>query len=581
MPRIEDYQRRVERENWREAFTSAATALVTTTIIPHERNDRPGRECPCCGRTDAHELGRIADLAFLVDRASGVRKNRWMLHDVEGFDEIAREAKPWGTDAAEVWHADIVYRCTEGQVDILQDDTSETILLTGGWRSGKTFLGDSKWTRSWAKFGGRGEIFWLLAPALMRTWKNMRKIFFGKESDPPILPAIEGVPLLASGFPEKHTSSHMHFTFIDGSRAELYHAGHGGGGHLEGDDVRCVQFDEAARVRDSDAFDVCRSRVAQSRGQLILSTVPDDDGAWIYDKIVQPIEQGKSKHSRMIAISSYDNVFVPRENIQRLEENESDPKVIEEKIYGRWTMKSAFAYAENWDGHHVIDTNSHKPADWGFPADVTRLATKWLWKDGVDYVGGADSNWSPQTAIIGKIFGDPEHPLTWTLCWLDELVMDGDSEQAAKALASMHDGKFRGRTGLVCDGNMFRDANYHGGHANQSNDAAEYKRLGFRVTPPIRTDGTKTSNPKVLEARKLVRIMFRTDKMLISEVGCPHLLHALPKVPNRDKEPNEAGTRMDREIYNMDDCVRYTAWKFFSKRLLPAPPPLQIAKATR
>lgn len=581
MPRVEEKYARLERQAWRDAFQNAATALVTTTIIPHERNDRPRRECPCCGRTDVHELGRIADLAFLVDRVSGERKNRWQLHDVEAFDDMANEAMPWGTPGVDVWHIPIIYRCAEDQVDVLQDDESEVVLLTGGWRSGKTFLGDAKWSRAWAKRGRRGATFVLLAPALMRTWKNMRKIFFGKENDPPILPTHEGVPLLASGFPEKHTSQHMHFEWIDGSRAELYHAGQGGAGHLEGDDWECVEYDEPARVRHSDAFDVARSRVAQARGQVIMSTVPDDDGWWIYDKIVQPIEQGRAKHSRMVTLSTFDNVFFPLENAKRLEENETDPKVIEEKIHGRWTAKGAFAYADVWDGHHVVDTNSHDPKAWGFKDDCTHAATSWLWKGGVSYIAGADSNWEPQTCALGKIFGDIEHPSTWALCWLAEFTIDGDTEQAARHLAAIEGGRYRGRVGLVTDASMHHNANYHGGHANRSNDAAEYRKLGFKTTAPIVVDGTHKSNPDVLEGRKLVRIMLRADKMLFSEVGCPNLILAMQKVPNRPKRHSDAGTRLDRMIYNFDDVVRYPSWKFFSKRLLPAPPVTTVQTATR
>jgi hypothetical protein len=158
--------------------------------------------------------------------------------------------------------------------------------------------------------------------------------------------------------------------------------------------------------------------------------------------------------------------------------------------------------------------------------------------------------------------------------------MDGDSEMAAKKLAGLHGGRYRGRTGLIPDGNMFRDANYHGGSSTHSNDAAEYKRLGFRVAPPIRTDGTKASNPNVLEARKLVRIMLREDKLLFSEVGCPSLVAVIPKVPSRPKAPGDAGTYMDRKVYNLDDSLRYVAWKFFSKRLLPKAPPALIGIAS-
>jgi hypothetical protein len=583
MPRREELTRHAELKELKGRFEGARHALVTTQIIPHERNDRPGRECPCCGSTQAWGHSALDDLSVLIDRDTGKRHNRWKQQSGDGslalYDSRAAKAQPWGTEGALTWHCPITYRCTEAQVDALTDDTSEVLLFSGGWRSGKTYLSDSWWTRGWVKFGGRGEIFWLISPFLIRTWKNMRKIFFGKESDAPILPMHNGVPILGHGFPEKHTSSHMHFEMIDQSRVELYHASQAS--HLEGDDVRRIQFDEAARVRHPDAFQVCRGRVAQSMGAVGLATVPDDEGPWIYDEIVQPFEQGISSGARVVYINSYDNVFVANEAIARLEKGTNDPKVVEEKIHGRWTMKGAFAYGDVFSDAHAIDTNSHEPEAWGFKHDCTRAATKGLWgPNGVDYIGGADSNWRPQTALIGKIFGDIEHPATWTLCMLDEMVLDGDTQMAATKLAGLHGGKYRGKTGLIPDGNMFRDANYHGGSANQSNDAAEYKRLGFRVAPPIRIDGTKASNPNVLEARKLVRIMLRENKLLFSEVGCPSLIAALPKVPSRPKAPGDAGTYMDRKVYNFDDSLRYVCWKFFSKRLLPKPAPPMIGVAS-
>jgi hypothetical protein len=74
--------------------------------------------------------------------------------------------------------------------------------------------------------------------------------------------------------------------------------------------------------------------------------------------------------------------------------------------------------------------------------------------------------------------------------------------------------------------------------------------------------------------------MLRENKLLFSEVGCPSLIAALPKVPSRPKAPGDAGTYMDRKVYNFDDSLRYVCWKFFSKRLLPKPAPPMIGVAS-
>lgn len=585
MPRVDQLYAHAERDYLRKKFGGARGVLVTTEFAVHERNDRPGRVCHCCGHPESWCVGRFQDLAVFIDIADGTRRNRWQL-SADGqaeFDELAGEAKPWGTAGAEVWHAPIVYRCSEDAVEQICDDTSETILWSGGWRSSKTHRMGSWWSRGWVKYGGMGETFWLLAPGLARAFKLMRKIFVGKASNPAILPLHEGEPMLAFGLPEAHTSAHLNFPMLDGSLVEIYHAGRGGGANLEGEDVRRAGLDEGARVKGGEAYQVLRGRVAQHGGQVGIASVPDDEGAWLYDDVVAQFEQHGDKpdyhHTRVYTVSAFDNIWIPEENIRRMEAGTTDPKVKTEKIHGLWTRKGLYAYGDAWlEDEFCRDIGSHEPSAWGFEHDLTTQIARPIWglrgEEKASYVGAADSNWDPQTTILGRVFGDRDKPDTWTLVLLAEQVLEGDSDTAARELVAKEGGKYQGAC-LVPDGTMFHDSHYHGPRANKTNDAQQYKRHGFRVVPPMRAQGGEF-NPSVLESRKLNRIMMRARRILVSSTGCPMLMHALTKVPNRPKRKGDAHTYLDKRIYNFDDCVRYIVWRLFSKRELPRRQGLRI-----
>jgi hypothetical protein len=565
VPRKDQLYAAAERNHLRQTFSGARIILVTTQIAPHERNDRKGRECPCCGSKFAWGLGKFDDLAFMVDAVSGLRRNRWELSapGVESFDEMSSMAAPWGTPDAVTWHAPIVFKCREEQVDALCDDVTETLLFSGGWRSGKTYLGDQWWLRGWAKLGGRDRKFWLLAPLGKQAFNNMRKIFHGREGDPPLMPTFDDRPILAYDFPNKHTDASLAFSFIDRSRGELYPVAKTDGANLEGDEVMRILYDEAARVRTSGAYQVARGRVMQSGGQVGLSTVPDDEGPWIYDEIVKEFEEHGDRadyHShRVVTCSTRDNVFLDPVKIERTYEGTKDPKVISEKLDGRWNRR-------------------HEPKAWGFEHDVTNQVARAHWglpaDESVPYLGGGDANWHPMTNLMARMFGNRNDPETWTLVFLDEQLLDGDAEEAASSLAERGHGRYKGAA-ICCDPSMFWDSHAHGGRQHKTNDARMFARFGFRMKAPIVSGGGE-SHPDVMENRKLVRMLMRDGKILVSSFGCPGLANAITRVPNRPKRKGDSGAAIDRTVYNFDDCVRYLTWRIFSKRLLPRRPGLRI-----
>jgi hypothetical protein len=585
VPRKDQLYAAAERNHLRQTFSGARIILVTTQIAPHERNDRKGRECPCCGSKFAWGLGKFDDLAFMVDAVSGLRRNRWELSapGVESFDEMSSMAAPWGTPDAVTWHAPIVFKCREEQVDALCDDVTETLLFSGGWRSGKTYLGDQWWLRGWAKLGGRDRKFWLLAPLGKQAFNNMRKIFHGREGDPPLMPTFDDRPILAYDFPNKHTDASLAFSFIDRSRGELYPVAKTDGANLEGDEVMRILYDEAARVRTSGAYQVARGRVMQSGGQVGLSTVPDDEGPWIYDEIVKEFEEHGDRadyHShRVVTCSTRDNVFLDPVKIERTYEGTKDPKVISEKLDGRWNRRGLYAYVDVWEEDEFVrDIQSHEPKAWGFEHDVTNQVARAHWglpaDESVPYLGGGDANWHPMTNLMARMFGNRNDPETWTLVFLDEQLLDGDAEEAASSLAERGHGRYKGAA-ICCDPSMFWDSHAHGGRQHKTNDARMFARFGFRMKAPIVSGGGE-SHPDVMENRKLVRMLMRDGKILVSSFGCPGLANAITRVPNRPKRKGDSGAAIDRTVYNFDDCVRYLTWRIFSKRLLPRRPGLRI-----
>lgn len=585
MPRIIDAYAQEEEDYLVERFGSARAVLVTTRFAVHEPNDRPGRECHCCGHKLAWCIGGFDDLATIIDLEDHTRRNRWQLsaEGQRGFDELAGEAQPWGTPDADLWHAPIVYRVTEDSIAQICDDTPGTKYWSGGWRSKKTTTMGQWWSRGWVKLGGDGQILVLAAPGLKRAWKLMRKIFVGKAGNPAILPLHEGLPMLAaSPLPVSHSVTDPSFAMLDGSIIELYHVGTGRGANLEGDDWVRAALDEGARVKDDgSAYEVMRGRVAEHGGAVGIASVPDDEGKWLYEKVVAEWEQRgeRSKHVRVYTCATLDNIFLPKDELQAMADGTKDPKVYAEKIEGLWTRRGLYAYGDCWKiDEHQRDCDSTDPRAWGFPDDVTAQVARPIWglraDEPVAWVGGADSNWDPQTTILGKVFGVRSDPSTWTLVLLVEQVLEGDSETAARTLAERDDGRFYGAC-IVPDGSMFHESHYHGPKKDCTNDAQQYRKHGFRVVPPMKAHGDEF-NPGVKESRELNRIMMRANRILVSATGCPMLAHAITKVPNREKRKADSNTYLDRRVYNFDDSLRYLTWRLFSKRTLPRRPGLKI-----
>lgn len=593
MPRRHEITARAEREYLEGVFSAARFALLTTEFRPHRRQDVPGRTCPCCGSEVAVEIGREDDLEVLVDLWRQKRRNAWEVMTAEGrerFEDLAGQAVEYGTEGANVVHIPIVYTCTEDAVAQIRDDSNETIYWSGGWRSGKTFRMDQWWTRGWVRYGGQGILFWLIGPERKHAFRMMQKIFLGRagadkrRATPSILPKYED----AEGKPRSMVAPHLPpsfkvpdpaFELIDGSRVELYHTKTVAA--LEGEDVQRIAMDEVTRMTSADAYKICRGRVTQCGGQVGLASVPDDLGPWVYDEIVAPCEAGTAEHKVVHTVSSYDNVWLPLENAKRLEEGETDPVVRDQKVRGIWTRHGMYAYSDAFAAAEIVlEVLAHDHDGWGFEYDVTREVAREIFGKPADYLGALDFNERPQTALIAKVFARNRRDWeTWHLVWVREQVLQrADARQAAGALRDLDGGLYQG-AGLVADCNGFWDGHRYGGRPSKSSDVYEFASRGFMcaapvITPRKRAKGGKVAggepqNPGVPESRRLVRQLLAERRMLVAAGGAPLLANALPKVPQGRKPRSAAGTALDRQIYNLDDAIRYLAWKIFGARMVP------------
>lgn len=598
MARREQISAATEIEAFRRELSAPQVIHVTTTIVPVERCDRPGWECPITGSREVRGLEVIPDLSTAIRPSAMSRINRWEL-DASGqaeFDALvsgAVDCYEVGDDGAAVIHVPIVFQCPSDHVDDLRNDTTQVIYWSGGWRSGKTYRMDQWWVRGWVKRGGEGEMFWLVGPDLIHAWKMATKIFSGRSTTAPLVPVRRGerskwghpISWLVDELPKSVYASNT-FRWIDGSVVEMHHA-KGEGGNLEGESVQRIAFDEIVRVNNEGPFNVCLGRVMQTGGQVGLASVPHDSETcvWVYRDIVSKFEQqradGGDSEFLVKSVSGYDNPWIAPARVGRIEAAINDPTEIAQKVHGKWTLRSMFAYSDVWDEEkYTRDELSHEFGAWGLGPDVTtEVIRKCLKrKTGDAYIIGADCNENPQTRLVAKVFGNAGDWRTWTLVFLDEAVTNGDAEQSAKELRRRSGGRYRGAA-VVIDANAFHSGHIYGGKASKTNDAFHFKKLGFVVTAPIRTATPGRpptySNPAIGDSRSVVRNRMRAGKIIINAGKCPRLINAIANAPNRAKRRSDKNTWLEKEVYSLEDSMRYVVWRVFGKHVFSMEKQLQ------
>lgn len=585
MPRRDQITARDERAYLERTLEGPRLAVVTTEFAIHERNDV--EVAANSWQAQPREVARVQDLATIIDLRTQRRRNSWEIMTPTGrdrFDEAVAAAVAWGTPNADIVRIPIVFTCTEDAVERICDDITETKYWSGGWRSGKTFEMDQWWLRGWVKFGALARLFWLIGPERKHAFRMMQKIFLGRKGTPSVAPSYldsagKRRSMLAPVLPTSFKVPDPAFDMIDGAKVELYHTKTVAA--LEGEDVQRIAMDEVTRMTSADAYKICRGRVTQCGGQVGLASVPDDDGAWVFDEIVAPVEAGMAEHKAVHQVSTYHNVWLPEANAKRLEDGETDPVVKDQKIHGKWTRAGMYAYSDAFlAGEIVLEVLGQDANAWGFEHDITAQVAREIFGRPLVYMGALDFNERPQTALVARVFADnPRDWQTWHLVLLMEQVLQrADARQAAAALRDKDGGLYQG-AGMVADCNGFFDGHRYGGVASKTSDVFEFVQRGFHCVPPIVTPPKKTArgfsgggegkNPEHSASRRLVRQLLVERRLLVAGGACPMTAAALPRVPYGAKLARQANTALERQIFNIDDAIRYLAWRIFGARMVP------------
>jgi hypothetical protein len=580
--------------------------LITTSIVVVERCDRPGWECPVTGSHEVRALSVQDDLSFLVNNETKERTNRWAL-DPDGqdeYDDLCSEAVPYLEAAANsdpFWHVPIVWTVGDTEVEDLIDDETQTIYWSGGWRSSKTYRLLRWWQRGWCKYGRVGERFWLCGPEIINAWRLYEKAFIGSAQVPPLFPSLQ--PGLLPSFLLDNGPSELSYDrrklsgrLCDGAIAEQYHL-KGQMGHVEGESVRRVAYDEAASSKDARGYGVLRGRVMQCRGQVGISSVPDEDCEWLYSGVVAEYEKHgchqprvmthfekerplprtriKPRQVKVRLVSIYDNPYIEDEALDRALEGETDPVAADNKFRGLWTRRGQHAYIDVWSpDRYTRDELSDRAEAWGLGPDITpqvvlecfNRPTRSGYGGYVDFSEGGDK---PQSRGWFKVFGHFDDWESWNLVFLDEESTRSDALQASAESARRKKGRYL-HSALVGDSNGFHKTNREGGSGQKHNAAKHWENAGFEMVAVIRTvkhGKAAYSLPLLGESRTVVRDVMRRGKLWVNAGACPGIVNALVKAPNRRKKNSDKNTWIEKQIYGHEDGVRYVCHRLFSKRL--------------
>jgi len=619
MPRMRQIAAAQERDELFATLKSASYLRVRTRFMLHESQETPAMlafapqgegnvaelfarlaaaegavPCPCCGSLTALLVETIDDLEVLVNVDTRQRWNRWE-NDAEDelrFRAIADQAQPYGTPMANVWDVPIDFTCSREAMAEIIDDRSRVIYWSGGWRSRKSHTASQWWVRGWVLHGSRGELFWLVGPELKVAFRLMTRIFLGRGETtaqgwqrgrsvaPKYFDPDQGTwrSMIARSLPEHEKVALQSFEMIDGSIVEHRHTKSVAA--LEGDTVRRALYDEAIRSTGPEGYEILLGRVQQGGGQLGIASVPgdEDEGWWLYEKVVQPAEAG-ADDKRLVTITSYDNLWIPHYEVKAGEESHGDDdELVQRVVYGNWNRAGGMAYGEAWKPATMAPMTvmeAHRPESWGFKHDVTEAVAIALVgaKRGKGRTFLTARDWNLiQCGIVGKVFAHDElDRTTWALVILDEHQAKGDAAHAAVDFTERYrSGFYRDKTAGVADRMGFFKGHVYEGKASESSDAYEFETRGVPLVPPLKTEAGQPAVPGVPESKKLLRGLMNGNRFFVDGQVCLRVVAAMPHVKAGEKRRRDAGTHYDRHTMAWDDCCRYLAWAVFGD-LQPKP----------
>jgi hypothetical protein len=610
MARRDQWTRHAALQAARDLASTPALARVRYVAKIHARSTSAGT-CPCCGSPTAKIVDEYDDLDLLLNLDEGTRWLRALPPNTRGaallqhqvpsdvglFDELAADA--------DVTHT-VLLRVASHCVDLVFDASSTTLLAGGAARSTKTQHGCVWMARQLGLRGGPGKLFLLAGPSVEQAFIPVDKLVVGEgEDNPPILPAglVVRRPTMTETTPT--------IELLDGTRIRVRHTATSA--RLGGRRYEAIQWTEASgttsREGDAgkDAYTQLRGRIVSSRGQMYLDAVPKRK-SWVVPTIInvardedeaetRAVKKGEpfTRTVRVQHLSSVDNPWLDeaeavsfRNDLYRV-----DPKAAAREADGLWTGDATEFFADLFDGA----AHTYEYEGWADVCeflglrDATRQASLRWFRDPREWIAGVDINANPHSAIVAKIAvpkdADDRDPDAWILLphavfqtWRDPTGRAfgdrraNDSAEAAKLLATEHDGIFAG-AGVIMDATSSYRGHNAGGVTNANRNAIpreDYERAGFEVRGPDRWhDGERNfKNPSVPDSAAVVRRMLRDNRVRFNRLHGGHrLVNAVREVESDEtgtRPSKERGTDQDRYIASLIDCWRYLAWPFWKRK---------------
>lgn len=566
-------------ESLKAVFDTPVLLWVRTRILIHGRAKKGDGPCPCCGSLEAKVIEERPDIELLIDRVTGERRLKSEVLDQLGFEALMKVAHL----------VDVPIRCHKHQLRLLMDGKHKILGALGGNRSGKTGVAVVWFIRQILLKGGKGAVFWWVAPSRDQTMIGVNKLLFGEVSDrhqPPALPLdpLTGRPLLAASWPETPRSSDQRIVLVDGTVIALQHASRPNGDNLKGRSVRGILLDEACAIAHRPNWGVLCSRLMDSGGQLFFATTPKG-GHWLKDETVDAQKTNKDIHVE--SLSTRDNPWVSKEELKRTISVCRDENHILREIDGQWVSDTGNLWIHfHLQNHTVDDPSFNMLRD---RQDITAQACRAHWRGGnpyvrglrttdAKYVLGQDFNVSPMSTVVAKVFGDPSKPETWGVYILDEVQSwNSDAWKHGNWLKS--DKVRAGRVSyanspISCDStSCYTTSQVRGSSVHASSDAKVLADLGFDARACWLSEKGYPQNPRLLDSISLMHKLMREDRILVHGTRCPQLLRALSEQQVRANGlPEKVSHTASDKLSGPIDALRYLCWSLFADQFLDRKP---------
>lgn len=411
-------------------------------------------------REQTTDGARYVDLGLVVKDGDGITHGtgevlldvggKWDRREKKyvGEAELVRpiEVHPGQTEACRFF-AEWLDRYKRGE-HLPDDERIYSVILSGGQRSGKSWLGVCTFAAAFA-LANPGSYVWIVCP----TGDDFEEVEDMLEATLP-----------ASWY--THQKTRNRFAFHNGARIVLRSA-HRPESLKKG---RCDLpiMNEAQQMQEK-AFAICRARIADSGGMVVGCANPPDKpiGEWVGDWVAEA--DSGTRQAKHFWFNPFDNPHIDHAPLLALK-HELDPRTYDAEVLGKF-LSIGDAVFYNWD-RLVNETTIEKltatlrkhpdVSDDYELRDITREVTRVYEGRAYERVLGVDVQRRPMASVEYRFFENPLAPLPnkrepragdwsrWCLSVIvNEVILEGD--EADLALAWDEAGWDPDATLIICD----------------------------------------------------------------------------------------------------------------------------------